>query len=353
MSSLATAPLVAAFLLAAIVTWGAGTSLSRAVDALDTRFRLGDALGGLVLLGFATSLPELAVVVSGAANQHLDLVIGNLIGGIGIQTALLALLDARAPKEVSLTYLVGSLTLVIEAATVIGVAVTAIGGSQLPPRVSWLGVSPASVGVVVIWILGLLSVNRMRTLEPWKAVAPGAKPRRRAPHEPPSSQPRPYAKRSTRLVMSAFAVGALITLGAGWALEESSSALAGRLGVTSGVFGATVLALVTALPGISTGFAAIRLGDYALAMSEMFGGNAFAPSLFVIADLIAGTPTITHASHADIYMAALGIVLTSVFIVSFIVRPGTTRLRMGLDSRLVVILYIVGIIGLATLPGPK
>jgi cation:H+ antiporter len=72
-SSLATAPLVALFVLAAIVTWGAGTSLSRTVDALDARFRLGDALGGLVLLGFATSLPELAIVVFGAANQHLDL----------------------------------------------------------------------------------------------------------------------------------------------------------------------------------------------------------------------------------------------------------------------------------------
>lgn len=352
-SSLATAPLVALFLLAAAFTWGAGTSLSRTVDAIDARFRLGDALGGLVLLGFATSLPELAIVVFGAANHHLDLVIGNLIGGIGIQTALLALLDARGPKEVSLTYLVGSLTLVIEAATVVGVAVTAIGGSQLPPHVSLLGVSPASVAVVVIWVVGLLAVIRMRRVEPWKAVAPGAKPGRRTPHEPPPSQPRPYAKRSTNLVMSVFAVASLTTLAAGYALEESSNALSARLGVTSGVFGATILALVTALPGISTGFAAIRLGDYALSMSEMFGGNAFAPSLFIIADLIAGTPTVTHATRADLYMAALGIVLTNVFIVSFIVRPGKTRLRMGLDSRIVVVLYALGVIGLATIPGTK
>lgn len=353
MSSLSTAGLVAVFLPAAIFTWRAGTSLSRTVDALDARFELGDALGGLILLGFATSLPELAIVVFGAANQHLDLVIGNLIGGIGIQTALLALLDARGPKDVSLTFLVGSLTLIIEAATVVAVAAIAIGGSQLPPHVSWLGVSPASVALIVAWVLGLLAVNRMRHGEPWKAVAPKARPGRRARHEPHPSQPHPHAGSSTHLVLALFALGSVITLGAGWALEESGNALASRLGLTSGVFGATVLALVTALPGISTGFAAIRLGDYALSMSEMFGGNAFAPALFIIADLIAGTPTITHAQRADIWMAALGVLLTSVFVVSFIVRPGKTRLRMGLDSRLVVILYVLGVIGLATVPGGK
>jgi cation:H+ antiporter len=351
MSSLSTAALVAVFLPAAIAIWAAGISLSRTVDALDARFKLGDALGGLILLGFATSLPELAIVVSGAANHHLDLVIGNLIGGIGIQTALLALLDARGPREVSLTFLVGSLTLVIEAATVVAVAVIAIGGSQLPSSVSWLGVSPASVAIVVAWILGLLAVNRMRRVEPWKAVAPGAKPGRRAWHEPHPKQPHPYARRATAVVVAIFAAASIVTLAAGWALEESGNALASHLGMTSGVFGATVLALVTALPGISTGFAAIRLGDYALSMSEMFGGNAFAPTLFIIADVIAGTPTVTHAARADLWMAALGILLTSVFVVSFIVRPRVTRLRMGLDSRLVVVLYALGVVGLATIPG--
>lgn len=148
-----------------------------------------------------------------------------------------------------------------------------------------------------------------------------------------------------------FAIGSVITLAAGWALEESSNALAGRLGMTSGVFGATVLALVTALPGISTGFGAIRLGDYALSMSEMFGGNAFAPALFIIADLVAATPTLTHATHGDIWLATLGILLTSIFVVSLVLRPRKTRLRMGIDSRLAVVVYALGVIGLATIPG--
>ena len=54
------------------------------------------------------------------------------------------------------------------------------------------------------------------------------------------------------------------------------------------IFGATVLASATALPEISSGIAAVRLGDNALAIGDIFGGNSFQVCLFLLADLIAG-----------------------------------------------------------------
>lgn len=351
MDSFSTAVLASIFLACSVVTWLACVQLSKTTDAIDARFKLGDAVGGLVLLGLATSLPELAIVCAGTLNHHYDIVIGNLIGGVGIQSALIALLDARSPKRAPLTYLVGSLTLVIEAATVIAVVVIAIGGTQIPAHVNLLGISPASIAMVVAWILGLLAVNRMRTGVAWKAVAPGAKPGRARKSEPHPSAPHPFSDRSTRTVVGIFVVAALFTLTAGWALEESGNSLAGRFGLGSGLFGATVLALVTALPGISTGFAAIKLRDYALSVSEMFGGNALAPALLIVADVLAGAPVVTHARPADIYMAALGILLTSVFVISFIVRPEKTRFRMGIDSRMAVAGYLIGVLALLVIPG--
>ena len=56
------------------------------------------------------------------------------------------------------------------------------------------------------------------------------------------------------------------------------------------IFGATVLAFATALPEISSGIAAVRLGDHQLAVADIFGGNSFQVSLFLLADLIAGKP---------------------------------------------------------------
>ena len=89
MGGLSLTLLLAMFVGSGVVTWMAGVALTKATDSLDTRFRIGDAIGGLVLLGIAGSLPEIAVVGSAAKNGHMPVIIGTLIGGLSIQTLLL------------------------------------------------------------------------------------------------------------------------------------------------------------------------------------------------------------------------------------------------------------------------
>jgi len=351
MGSLGSAALIAIFLVAAVVIWIAGVSLARSTDALDARLGFGDALGGLILLGIATSLPEVAITVSAALAHHLELAVGNLIGGIAIQTVVLAALDARAPAGRPLSYLVGSLTLVIEAATVIVVVVIAMAGTQLPKSANLAGVSPASVAIFASWILGLLAVNRMRKGGAWEVKAAGASPGRSRKSEPHTQKPHPFSGRAMAVVLAAFAAAALFTLGAGYALEESGSALASRAGLGAGVFGATVIAAATALPELSTGLGAVKLGDYQLAMSDIFGGNGFMPTLFLLADLLSGTPALVSAKPTDVWLAGLGALVTAVYLIGIVLRSQQTRLRMGLDSRLVIVIYVLGILGLAVIPG--
>ena len=74
------------FVAGAIAIWVAGTTLSKATDVIDRRFNLGEALGGMILLSIAGTLPEIAITVSAAAKGNLGLAAGNLIGGIAVQT---------------------------------------------------------------------------------------------------------------------------------------------------------------------------------------------------------------------------------------------------------------------------
>src|SRR5919198_1686636 len=347
MAAAATPLLAILFVAGAAVTWGAGVGLSRATDALDVRLRLGEELGGVLLLAFAGSLPELAITVSAAARGNLDLAAGNLIGGIAIQTLVLVVCDAVTREDRPLTFLVGALTPVLEAMVVVVVVAVVLLGALLPERTSIGGVvSPASVAIVVAWLAGVYVINRVRRSPGWSVSMPGARPGRRHRRERHPDHPHPFAASSTLRVAGFFAAACALTLAAGVVLEISGNTLADRAGVNGVVFGATVLAAATALPEISSGIAAVRLGDNALAISDVFGGNAFQVCLFLLADLIAGRPVLPTAGRLNSWLAALAIVLTSVFAIGVVARPGRCLARLGPDSLLALAVFGLGVLGL-------
>jgi len=133
---------------------------------------------------------------------------------------------------------------------------------------------------------------------------------------------------------------------AGVALELSGNTLADRAGINGVIFGATVLAGATALPEISSGIAAVRLGDNALALGDIFGGNAFQVCLFLLADLIAGRPVLPKSGHLNDWLASLGVALTAIYAIGVVARPNRCRARLGPDSILALVVFGLGIAGL-------
>jgi cation:H+ antiporter len=350
-SGLGSPLLVLVFLVGSAATWGAGITLSKTTDALDARLGLGDDLGGLILLSIAGSLPELAITISAAASGNLGLAAGNLIGGIAIQTMVLLLCDFAVGPERPLTYLVGRLTPVLEGLLVIILVACVEMGSLLKESTAIAGVvSPASVAVVVIWVVGLYVINRASKDPRWTVSMPGSRPGRHRRERAQPEQPHPFAGASTARVALLFGLASVVTLAAGVALEASGNELATRLGVNGVIFGATVLAAATALPEISSGIAAVRLGDHALAMSDIFGGNAFQVTLFLIADLVAGKPVLPSAGPLNAWLGALGISLTAVYGFGVISRPLRCRFRLGPDSMLALALFGLGVAGLFFVP---
>jgi len=342
--------LVLIFVAASAATWVAGVALSKTTDALDARFGLGDELGGLILLAVAGSLPELAITISAAASGNLALAAGNLIGGIAMQTMVLLVCDFAVGPARPLTYLVGRLTPVLEGLLVILVVAGVEMGALLKPSTAIGGrVSPASLGIVVVWVVGLYAINRAAKDPRWSISMPGSRPgRHRA--EKRQEPAHPYAGASTARVATVFGLACAVTLAAGVALEGSGSELANRMGINGVIFGATILAGATALPEISSGIAAVRLGDHALAMGDVFGGNAFQVCLFLVADLVAGSPVLPSAGNLNAWLAALGVALTAVYGFGVISRPMHTRFRLGPDSLLALALFGLGIAGLFYVP---
>ncbi|MEP6822224.1 MAG: sodium:calcium antiporter [Chthoniobacterales bacterium] len=332
------------FLAAAAAVWIAGIYVSDTTDVLSLRLGLGEALGGMLLLSIVTNLPEIAITASAALHHELGIAIGNILGGIALQTVVLVVLDFFGlGKKDGLTYRAASLGLVLEGLLVLAVLTVAILGHELPSSLIYWRLTPATVGIVLVWLIGLYLVSKARQDLPWqkKGEAPGGQDAAQG-----HSKNKKGKKMSTRLALIIFLAAAAVTLASGVSLELSGEALAKHLGMSGVIFGATVLAAATSLPEVSTGLASIKLGDYRLAMSDIFGGNAFLPVLFCMATLLSGQAVLPQAQSTDIYLTAVGMLLTCVYLCGLIFRPRRQIARMGIDSLVVLIIYAVGIAGL-------
>ena len=166
-SGLGLAPLVLIFAVAAGAVWVAGIHLSGSTDVLDTRLGLGEALGGAILLAIATNLPEIAIVVSAALSHSLGIAIGNILGGIAIQTVVLVILDISIGREAALTTRAASLILGLEGLLVILVLAISVMGAQLPGDALFARIEPAALLIAVFWVVGVWLVNHARRGLPW------------------------------------------------------------------------------------------------------------------------------------------------------------------------------------------
>ena len=337
------------FGVCAVVIWFAGIKLSETADILSIHFGLGEALGGLILLAIVTNLPEIAITVSASLQNNLDLAIGNILGGIAIQTVVLVVLDVFGlGKKDPLTYRAASLVLVLEGLMVITVLTLVVVGNLLKPSNIYLGVSPIDLLIVLVWLVGIYMMGKARTDLPWHKL--GTLPNSQKEERGHSKKKKHDSamKKGTRIqtVIFIFAVCSLLTLVAGVGLEVSGDAIAKQIGMTGVLFGATILAAATALPEVSTGLASMKLKDYQMAMSDIFGGNAFLPVLFMVATVLSGKSVLPLAHKTDIYLTGLGILLTIIYICGLMFRPRKQLFWMGVDSFLVMIVYLIGLLGL-------
>lgn len=354
MSTLSLPVLLLIFAAAAAVIWLAGIQLATMTDVLSTRLHIGAALGGLILLAVATNLPEIAITVTAALAGNLGVAVGNILGGIAIQTVVLVALDAfgvRGSKP--LTYRAASLVLVLEGVLVVAILGVVVAGSQLPSGLRVWRVGPASLLIAILWVVGLLLVRRAGSSLPWHES--GEAPDNQ---EPPRGHRRRQVERQassagvgTARAAVVFGIAAAVTLAAGVVLERSGAAIADDVGLSGVLFGATVLAAATALPEVSTGITSVRHGDFQLAVSDIFGGNAFLPVLFLLAGLMSGTAVLPRAQTTDVYLTAVGALLTLVYVTGLVFRPTRRIARMGIDSLAVLALYAVSIVGLFAIAG--
>ena len=329
--------LLAVFALCATFIWIAGTRLTLYGDELSDRFNLSREFIGLIFLALITELPEIVTTITAARADNAALVLGNMFGGITMQTAILAVADIfivrhaltswpRKPNHALLGTLLIVLLAILLAATFTGDVIVVF-----------------NVGLAAICLTGLypLVIALLRRFDEKQSWAPVDIPEfgdTRTTHRKPSKSLSQLAS-SSLLLRGAGA--SLTILAAGVMLALTADALSEQTSLGASFIGIFLLATATSLPEISTTFAAARIGAYTMALSNIFGSNLIMVALILPADLAyTSGPILSQASSAAQFSLAIGIIVTAIYVAGLLIRRTPSVFGAGIDSWLVIAAYL-------------
>lgn len=343
------------FAIGAGVIWYAGTKLERYGDAISRQTGLGKAFVGMLLLAAATSLPELATTLTATLSGNITLAVSNILGGVVTQTAVLALADVLVgrgaltrftPGFVLLIQGVGLillLTIVPMAAAMGDMASITLNLAGMEYRIALIPLS-----LLVMFLVVMYLSYRYEEYPRWRRVPDdGAEDVQAIDDSAEEEEPEDIPKKGSYKPFFYFALFGLLVLVAGFVITRTAEALATQTGLGSSFIGATLLAISTSLPEISTTTTAIRHDNYSMAISNIFGSNAFDVSLLAIVSLVSGGAYLFQDSlNFSMFAVALGIFMTGVYLWGLLEWEDKTFLRMGWDSTAVVVLYLLGSVAL-------
>ncbi|MDX1715440.1 MAG: hypothetical protein R3287_00915 [Anderseniella sp.] len=322
------------FLAAALGVWFAGNGLANDADDVSDRTGLGSQFVGLVLLATATSLPEIVTTSAAAVAGNAALVLGNLFGGITMQTAILAAADALLVTGV-LTMYPRKPTHALEAILLVVLLSVLLAACIFGDREVAFGVGAGTMLLGLFYAGSIWLLRRYDANSDWIPLdLPEALP------EPNSHRPKRQADVSlSRLYLRMSGYSSLILIG-GIVLVTSAEAIAQQSGLGASFIGVTVLATATSLPEISTTFAAVRLGAYTMAISNIFGSNLIMLALLLPADMLYRDGTLlAGAGKSELLALIFGLMVTAIYVTGILVRRKPKVLGMGLDSACVLAVY--------------
>jgi cation:H+ antiporter len=347
---------IAIFGLSAVVVWIAGTRVARYADKIATMTGIGHATIGLLLLAGITSLPEVAVSLTSAAAGTPALAVNNLLGGVALQVAILAVADAFLGKQ-ALTVIAAS-PLILLQITMSVLLLLFLAAAIVVGDTPLFGAGAWSWGLLAMYAIAIWTISNSQGSQSWvvqrtrrqveharqreaasSAAGGGAKEQGGQGGGPADGEDQPLRP---VLVKTSFAGAAILV--AGFLLSRTGDAIAQQTGLGRNFVGAVFMAMATSLPEVSTVLSAVKLRRYEMAISDIFGTGLFNVTLvFLIDALYRGGPVLNEVGRFSLFASLMASALGGIYLVGLIERRDRTVARMGIDSFAVLLVYLGGL----------
>lgn len=220
-----------------------GEFLVRGSVGIAHRLGVSNLVTGLVIVGFATSMPEMVASVQAALQGSPELAWGNVVG-----------------SNLANTFLILGVTALVAPIALTGTgkrdAVIALLASLLLWGVTYIQTGSIWLGFLLLALLAIYILWRIR-------------------HPRPDDEDDDGSMVSLPKASIAFAIGLALLVGGGNLLVTGAIDLARFVGVSETVIGLTVVAVGTSLPELAASVAAAVKGRPGLAMGNVLGSNIY------------------------------------------------------------------------------
>jgi cation:H+ antiporter len=302
-----------ASIIAAVIA--SDITINNAVKVSNTT-GVGKTTVGFILVGFATSLPELSVVVFGVGTQKIGVSIGNILGSnitnialvLGVCFLVVAvkcprfqcLYPAMAKEEIGNLYF--------------GLFIASI----IPLALLYLGQASRFIGVILLTIFLFYMIQLSRAKRPKDTGTI-------------------VGERRLRHYVLLALVGAAVVVASAFFIVDSASFIAASAGVPPVVIGATIVAFGTGIPELATSISSARKGHFNLALGNIVG-SCFINITFILGVALIVSPLTVHiAAFSNLAIFSL---ITNLFLWYFL----SDERMSWREGVLLLILYIVFLI---------
>jgi len=224
----------------------------KGASSVAERFGISQFVIGLVVVGFGTSTPELAVNIGAAVNGNKDIAIGNVVGSnianVGVILGLAALV---APLAVQLRMVR------VELPIVIGVSFLLWGLASMGQLVRWEGF--ILLGAFAAFMLYLLKSSKNEPAVVQEEFA----------------QENPRTNRKLGWTIGLIVAGLIGLMTGAHICVGAAVTLAKMWGMSELVIGLTIVAIGTSLPELASSVMAAYRGHADIAIGNVLGSNIY------------------------------------------------------------------------------
>ncbi|MEE6132056.1 cation transporter [Priestia aryabhattai] len=313
-----------AFGISAAITVFLAIRLSIYADAIERKSALSGVLIAL-LLGGATSLPEITTSVTSIIISNPDLAVGNVLGSNLFNVMILATLDLFFRKHEIMTYASKENRYTSLLTIFLSFLVAASLFFNIPYHIFGVGID--TVILIIVYFIGV------------KIISTYAAEHSEGEKQEENLQDRgPTLKRA----VVGFSVAAVFIMVFGSILTISGDRIAVITGLGASFVGSFLVAASTSLPEAVSVAIGIRLKNYKLAIGGIVGSNLF--NLLILA----GTDVfyrkgalLSAASSSHLYTIVASMILISISLFSMSRKNITSSWFYVIPSILIIACYFI------------